>query len=341
MAGQRHTLIVPGSVLLALMTAPGVRAQAGPGSVPQDSAAVPPAGLDLYMPAPPGGNRPEVVALGRRLFFDARLSRDSSVTCSTCHRPDRAFADGMRVAVGVDGRTGRRNVPALLNRGWARSFFWDGRAPSLEALVVKPIRSPAEMDLGLDAAVRRVADDDAYDRAFRAAFGRGPSAEALARALAAYVRSIRAGDSPFDRFATGRADALSAVEREGLDLFRGRARCDRCHTGPLLSDEAFHNTGVAWRDGEPRDSGRAGVTRQPQDVGAFRTPTLREVARTAPYMHDGSLATLEDVVEFYDRGGHANPYLDPLIRPLDLTAAEKHALVAFLRALTGRIREGN
>jgi cytochrome c peroxidase len=157
----------------------------------------------------------------------------------------------------------------------------------------------------------------------------------MAKALATFVRSRLSGNSAFDRFLTGDASALGAEERRGLELFSGRARCARCHAGPLLSDESFHNTGVAWQDGRFLDPGRAAVTGRAGDRGAFKTPTLREIARTAPYMHDGSLARLTDVIEFYDHGGRPNPNLDPEIRPLRLTAGEKAALLAFLRSLGG------
>ena len=162
----------------------------------------------------------------------------------------------------------------------------------------------------------------------------------VSRALASYVRAIRSGDSRVDRFLAGRQDALSSAERAGRALFRGRANCVSCHVGPNFTDERFHHTGVASHDGRFTDEGRFAVTGKSEDRGAFKTPTLREVARTAPYMHDGSLATLEEVIDFYSNGGRANLNLDPEIRPLELSAKEKEALAAFLRALTGRIREG-
>ena len=162
----------------------------------------------------------------------------------------------------------------------------------------------------------------------------------MAQALASYIRSILSGNSPFDRFVNGDPTALSTEQRAGLQIFRGKGNCTACHIGPTLTDEQFHNTGVAWRDGAVLDEGRYGVTARPQDRGAFKTPTLREIVRTAPYMHDGSVAVLEDLVEYYDRGGNANPGLDREIRPLELSGVEKRALVAFLQALSGEIREG-
>jgi cytochrome c peroxidase len=271
-----------------------------------------PLGLDLYLPVPetnPLTN--EKIALGRRLFFDRRLSRDSSISCSSCHDPERAFSDGRVLATGVFGRKGRRNSPALINRGYGRLFFWDGRVASLEEQVLKPIEDPNEMDLTLEEASSRV----------------GLPIEKMSHALASFIRSILSGDSPFDRYINGDRGALTAEQQAGLQLFRGKANCIACHVGPNFTDERLHNTGVAWRDGRFTDDGAG--------QGAFKTPTLREIARTAPYMHDGSLPTLEEVIKYYDRGGNHNPKLDPEIRSLRLTTAEKLSLNAFLRGLNG------
>jgi cytochrome c peroxidase len=272
-----------------------------------------PLGLDLYMPVPEGNPlTAEKIELGRRLFFDRRLSRDETISCASCHDPERAFSDGRPLAVGVAGRIGKRNSPALINRGYGRAFFWDGRVTSLEDQVLKPIEDPNEMDLLLTVAATRT----------------GLTAETISDALASFVRSILSGNSPFDHFIDGNRAALSDEEQAGLQLFRGKANCVACHVGPNFSDEKLHNTGVAWRDGQFADVGAG--------TGNFKTPTLREIARTAPYMHDGSLGRLEDVVEYYDRGGNRNPSLDPEIRPLRLSAGEKRDLVLFLRALSSR-----
>ena len=281
-------------------------------------AVVIPLGLDLYMPVPEiNPLTDEKIALGRQLFFDPRLSRDQSISCSSCHRPDRAFSDGRAVAVGVLGRAGRRNAPALVNRGYGRLFFWDGRSSSLEEQVVKPISDPNEMDLPIEDAARRV----------------GLEAQDISRALASYVRSILSGNSAFDRFVNGDRGALSEEEQLGLRVFRGKGNCTACHVGPNFTDERTHNTGVAWKDGRLADEGAG--------HGAFKTPTLREVSHSAPYMHDGSLTTLEDVIDFYDHGGNANPYLDPEVRPARFTPEEKRALIAFLEALAGTLQEGS
>ena len=301
----------------------------------------PPLGLDAYMPIPSENPLTAAkVALGRELFFDTRLSKDNSISCATCHDPDLGFTDREPVAVGARGQKGTRRTPRLINRGYGQTFFWDGRAASLEEQVLKPIENPIEMDLDLAEAVSRVAADPEYATAFRASFQSAPTAEALSMALASYVRSIVSGDSPYDRYVAGDQDALTPAQKRGLELFRGKAACSVCHLGPNLTDEEFHNTGVGWKDGETGDLGRAEVTEHPEDRGAFKTPTLREVALAGPYMHDGSLATLEDVIEFYSDGGESNDYLDLDMQKLDLTDAEKADLVDFLQALNGEVREG-
>jgi cytochrome c peroxidase len=300
-----------------------------------------PAALDLYMPVPESNPlTPEKVALGRRLFHDPVLSRDFTMACATCHDSRRAFSDALPRAVGMAGQVLGRHAPALLNRGYGRAFFWDGRASSLEEQALQPIQNPSEFASTLDGAVARLAQHSEYPAQFQAAFGRQPNAEDLGRALASYVRTILAAESPADRFMAGDASALSPQARDGLLLFRGKANCSACHVSPLFTDEQFHNTGVAWRDAKFADFGRGATTGKKEDFGAFKTPTLREVARTAPYMHDGSFATLEEVIEFYDRGANPNPHLDAEIRPLKLSADEKQALLAFLRSLSGTVREG-
>jgi cytochrome c peroxidase len=273
--------------------------------------------LDLYLPVPESNPlTPAKIALGRRLFFDKRLSRDGTLACASCHNPKFAFSDGRKVARGINGAEGTRNAAAILNRGYGKIFFWDGRAKSLEQQAMEPILNPKELGMTEGEVERRI----------------GLKITDVTAAIASYVRTIRSGDSPFDRYAAGNLGALSDVEKAGLALFQGKARCHLCHAGPNFSDEGFHNTGIAWRDGKLVDQGAG--------EGKFKVPTLREVARTAPYMHDGSFATLEDVVDYYDHGGNPNPGLDLDVLPLNLSIREKRALVAFLNALSGRILEG-
>lgn len=300
-----------------------------------------PLGLDLYMPIPTDDPLTgQKISLGRRLFSDTILSQDRRLACITCHDPERAYSDGRKVAVGIFGRTGTRNVPTIINRAYGTKFFWDGRISSLETQVLQPIKDSKEMDLSLADAVDRLRRHPDYPMLFQATFDKEPTADDLGRALASYVRTILSGDSLFDRYINGEQDALSEQAREGLRIFREEGNCIACHVAPTFSDERLHNTGVAFQDGRWLDQGRYIVTGKEEDRGAFKTPTLREVALTAPYMHDGSLSTLEDVIAYYDRGGNQNPNLDRELRPLKLEEAEKQALITFLRSLSGRIQEG-
>ena len=318
-----------GFICVAWLAVTVVRLDAGPRR---------PLGLDLYRPTVDGNPlTPSAIELGRRLFHERRLSRDGSMACTSCHDPRRAFTNGAATASGVGGARGTRNVPTIVNRAWGRSFFWDGRAATLEAQVLQPILAPGELAMsvgGVVALARTPAYRDRFDTADDAT-----TLRQVAFALAAYVRTIQSGDSPYDRYLHGDHSALDASAVRGLSTFRGKGGCSGCHGGPLLSDEGFHNTGVAWQTGALTDEGRARVTGLAADRGAFKTPTLREVARTAPYMHDGSFATLEEVVEYYDKGGAQNPALDHRIRPLNLSAGEKRDLRTFLRSLNGRIRD--
>ena len=302
----------------------------------------------LYLSAMPLGINPglpepwdnhltaEKTDLGERLFFDTRLSRDGTVSCSTCHLPEKAFSDGQAIALGIDDRLGRRNAPTLLNRAYMRSQFWDGRAASLEEQALMPMINPSELDNTHEEIVRRLELDEEYGRLFEAAFGSEEIViEHVARAIASFERTLLSGNSAFDRYEIlGETRALSESARRGLELFRGQARCHLCHERSLFSDGLFHNTGVSW--GElPIDLGRYEVTEEKYDQAAFRTPSLRDVEHTAPYMHDGSIETLEDVLEFYSKGGNPNPYLDLAIKPLDLSDREMADLVEFLKSLSG------
>lgn len=320
----------------------GVALFIGCTAVPSRFDSTAPLGLDEFMAVPENNPlTPLKIALGERLFFDRALSRDRGIACASCHRPEHAFSDTSAVSGGVGARHGRRNSPTLLNRGYGRSLFWDGRVTALEEQVLHPIQDSLEMDLPLQELVSRLRADRFYRAEFRRVFQDGVTSGNVARALASYLRTLRSGGAPVDRYRHGDSTALSAAAQRGLTLFLGPANCAACHVGPNFTDEQFHNTGVAWRSGiSPTDSGRAAITRAARDVGAFKTPTLREAACTAPYMHDGSLRTLEDVIDFYDRGGHANPHLDEEIRPLRLDAEEKGSLLALLRALGGGCRPG-
>lgn len=292
----------------------------------------PPAGLPP-MP-PPRGYEPTAAmfALGEALFGDPILSQDRSVSCATCHPPANAFASPAARPTGVGGRLAARHAPALWNRGFGTAQRWDGGSPDLETFVLEPISHPDEMALPLGDALVRLAADARYRTGFEAAFGAPPDATSLQRALATFVRGIVRGDGPYDRFLAGQTDALTPEQRTGLWIFESKGRCWQCHTPPLFTDEAFHNTGVGLRNGVP-EAGRSAHTRAAADTGAWKTPTLRAARATAPYMHDGSLATLADVVDFYARGGNPNAHLDARMQSLDLTPADRRALVAFLASL--------
>jgi cytochrome c peroxidase len=293
-----------------------------------------PLGLERERTIPPDNPLTEAkVQLGRRLFFDPILSADGTVACASCHRPEHGFASPDPVPAGVRGKRGRRNAPSLLNRAYAKTLFWDGRETALEAQALKPIEDPHEMGARVADVVRRLQNHPDYPALFQAAFPDGVTADNLARAIASFERVLLTGNSKIDRFRAGEVSVLNEVERHGLWLFESRGQCWRCHSGRNFTDEQFHNTGVSWGR-EPLDLGRSEVTRRDEDRGRFKTPSLRGVALTPPYMHDGSLATLEEVVAFYNRGGGKNPHLDPAMAPLGLSKDEEASLVAFLKALS-------
>ncbi len=280
-----------------------------------------------------GTTEEALVALGRRLFFDPRLSADGTVSCASCHRPEHGFSDPRPVSIGAGGKPGRRNAPSVLNRDRPRRFFWDGRASSLEEQALGPLFSPVEMGNTPEMLLERLANLAEYRPLFEAAFGSPePAVERITRALAAYERSLARRDSPWDLWAAGDKGALGEQAERGRLLFFGKAHCHLCHSGPDFTNNDFVNVG-AGRAQLP-DPGRFELTHQPGDWKLFLTPSLREVARTAPYMHDGSLATLEEVIEFYNRGGGPSENKDYRIVPLHLTDQEKSDLLAFLRALS-------
>jgi cytochrome c peroxidase len=335
----------------------------------------PPLGLPVVPVPADNPVTPAKVELGRKLFFDRRLSHNGTMSCAMCHIPEQGFTNTeLARPVGAEGRSLRRNSPTLLNVAYATALFHDGRETTLETQVVGPLVERAEManpSIGHVLATIRSLPD--YEGLFERAFGSGPSVDRLGQALASYERTLLSGGSPFDRWRyAGESSALSAAAIQGFALFTGRAGCAACHSvgarHALFTDHAFHDTGIgsytatarasagapvrvelapgitvpvaralvdSVSEPEPVDLGRHEVTLAPADLWKFRTPTLRNVALTAPYMHDGSLRTLADVVRYYDRGGHRHPGIDPRIRPLGLSEEEVGALVAFLESLTG------
>jgi cytochrome c peroxidase len=330
------------------------------------------AGQDTIQPdrlgLPPVGQSPskQHLAVGKRLFFDMRLSGNGSVSCGTCHQPDKAFADGKPVAEGIKSQKGTRNTPSIINSAFLTSFFWDGRRTSLVDQAKDPFVNPVEHGLAShDELVQIVGQDPDYQKAFQTVSGKEhPIAlEQVAEAIAAYVGSLVSGNSAFDRYYYGRdRSALSSEARLGLELFRGKARCDTCHVigtdGAIFTDGQFHRLGIGSArieeklgqlttaaieqsqqgldhrilgDPDMAELGRFLVTHDPKDIGKFKTPSLRNVALTAPYMHDGSVPTLEAAVdrELYYRSFES-------ARPILLSPREKAALVEFLRALSSR-----
>jgi cytochrome c peroxidase len=278
---------------------------------------------------------PQKVLLGKQLFFDPRLSGDNSMSCATCHLPDKAFGDGLARAKGHGDKTLARNTQTLLNVGFYERYFWDGRARTLEEQALGPIQSPDEMNQDLSELEKELNGVPGYVEQFRKNFGTCVTRDGIAKSLAAFQRTLVTKPSPFDRYLAGDDSALSAEAKEGLELFEGSAGCVRCHQGPLLSDGKYYRLGVS-----SNDDGYGALTGKHEDKGKFRTPTLRNIAQTGPYMHDGSKKTLFDVVEFYYRGV---PPKSSDGQPTDVESlsgqsfSEIPALVAFLEALTGEL----
>lgn len=298
----------------------------------------------------PAGNpdTPAKVALGEKLFFDPRLSRSQQIACASCHEPDLAFADGRRVSFGHQRAAGKRNSPSAANAGLVQPLFWDGRAADLESQALMPVSDPLEMAFSSDELVVRLRNSPDYPTLFRKAFA-DPAplrAEQIAQALASYQRSLLPRNNRFDLFLQGRQQLLSDQQLHGLHLFRGKARCMNCHSGPALSDNRFHNLGLTYYGRRYEDLGRYLVSGRAEDVGAFRTPSLRQVSRTGPWMHNGLFRQLEGILNLYNAGmprpQPANaqqredplfPKTSPLLQPLQLQRAELQALRAFLDTL--------
>lgn len=276
------------------------------------------------------------VELGRLLFFDKRLSKNDTIACASCHLPDKGFADGKPVSTGINNLKGGRSAPASINRVYSKAQFWDGRAETLEDQSIGPFVSPVEHGfINHDEMVAKMKKIPGYRKLFQEVFGREIVIEDVGKAIASFQRTVLSGNSSVDKFDLGGDEkALSESAQRGLELFRGKARCTRCHSGFSFSDEKFHNLGIGW-DTNTVDLGRYMVTKNAEDIGAFKTPTLREIARTAPYMHDGRFKTLEEVVNFYNQGGIKNPHQDNTIIPLELTEQEKQDVVALLKSLNG------
>ncbi|MBM4132699.1 MAG: c-type cytochrome [Nitrospira sp.] len=317
-------------------TAEGTAASGKQGSAPYTLTI--PFGLDAAAGYIPADNplTQDKVELGKLLFFDTRLSQNNTVACASCHIPQLAWTDGQQVGIGIHRQPATRNTQTIVNRLYSQAQLWHGKSSSLEAQAINPIHKPVRMGMpSYEAEVAKLNEIAGYRARFRKVFGTDVTLDGLAKAIAAFERTILSGNSPADRFdMAGEEHAFSESAQRGLALFQGKARCTRCHSGFNFTDEKFHNLGIDW-DGDQIDVGRYKVSQDPDDIGAFKTPTLREISLTAPYMHDGRFATLEEVVEFYDKGGIQNPHLSNLMVPLSLTGQEKADLVEYMRALNG------
>jgi cytochrome c peroxidase len=277
------------------------------------------------------------INLGKQLYFDTRLSADNTISCATCHAPATGWANHNPTDTGIKGQVGGRNSGTIIDAAYMRVQFWDGRAASLEEQALGPIHNPIEMGETLENVVRKLNAISGYKAQFQQVFGTEATTEGIAKAIAAFERTIISGPAPFDHYLAGEEDAMSEAAKRGMELFNGKAHCSPCHSGPAFSDQGYHNLGLGYAEGKFKDVGRYSQTQKAGDMGRFKTPGLRNVAQTWPYLHDGSEMTLKDVIEFYDRGGVANPNLDPMMLPLHLTRSEKADLEAFLNALTGPV----
>ncbi|MBY6346776.1 cytochrome-c peroxidase [Providencia rettgeri] len=316
-----------------------------PGQAWQEWGPVPGPGSSTQPEAAKDAKNKQIVSLGSRLFFDKQLSRKKQISCASCHQPDKSFTDGKASAVGEDGLMGKRRTPPLFAAPFAKDLFWDGRAQTLQEQVVGPIENPVEMNHALSDLIQRLQDSEDYRHAFQQAFGGSSSnpvdAERLARALAAYVVTIRPATTRFDDFLAGGTAALSDQELIGLHLFRTKARCMNCHNGPMLTDNDFHNIGLSFYGRRLQDLGRFEWTRNPSDLGLFRTPSLRNVSKAGPWMHNGLFPSLDGLLRMYDvamgpdpkETGPLVPRKSERIRELNLSDEEIQALLAFLQAL--------
>ena len=329
-------VFVAGGVLAALVAVLGQGWAGGNAAPPK-----PPLGLPPVIWPEDNPYTPEKAELGRLLYFDKRLSSDGTISCASCHAPEHAFTDAAPVSTGISGQKGGRSAPTVINRAYSTAQFWDGRAASLEEQAKGPIANPLEMtaqkkaDEAHEACVQCLRAIPGYVRRFEKVFGTNAlTIDHVAQAIATFERTIYSGNSPYDRYLKGDEKAMTDAQVRGMGVFFDRAQCDRCHIGFNFTDGSYENIGIGMDRPMP-DLGRYNVTRREEDKGAFKTPTLREVEHTAPYMHDGSLKTLEEVVEHYDKGGIKNPWLNKRMAPLKLTPQEKADLVAFLKALSG------
>lgn len=373
--GPKETGPAPDQKLDPKKLAEAVKTEAAPSETPQNILWLPPdpkliqdepytaevpAGLPPLQASVPAANplTKGKVELGKQLYFDPRVSLNGTVSCATCHNPARGWTDNLKTSVGIDGQVGGRSAPTVLNTVYGKTMFWDGRAPSLEGQAQGPPQNPIEMGKQTyQEIIERLRKVPGYTEQFKKVFGTDVTLDGFAKAIASFERvTALTGNSPYDKYQAGDNKALDDSQKRGMVLFGLRlspdddfktdvvlkkADCTSCHVGANFTDEQFHNLGIGWdpAKGEFADLGRFAAeavgAKDPASYGAFKTPTCRDIEKTAPYMHDGSLKTLEEVVEHYDKGGHPNPALDKDIKKLGLTAQEKADVVAFMKALTG------
>lgn len=272
------------------------------------------------------------VNLGKVLFFDTRLSKHNNQSCASCHNPELGLSDGLANGFGSDGTQLDRNAPHLFNLAWGVSFFWDGRSSTLEDQALGPIQSSVEMQMSAEGVIERLAKIPFYKTTFTEVYDDGLTFDNVGKAIAAYERTLISDNSAFDQYLAGNKTAMSPAAIRGLKLFVGKANCVDCHDGPNFTDESFHNIGV-----DSSDPGRFAVTDDPTQKGAFKTPGLRNILFSAPYMHNGSIGTLEEVVEHYNKGAPDKKNVSKLIKPLNLNKQEKAELLAFMAALSDPI----
>lgn len=286
-----------------------------------------PAGLPKVSVPEANPMTPAKVALGKQLYFDPRLSVDNTVSCASCHDPAKGWSNGEANAAGVRGQRGDRSSPTVLNTAYQVFQFWDGRSGSLEDQAKGPIMNPIEMAMpSVEEVERKINAIPGYRKQFQEVFGTDVTFDNIANAIASFERTVLSGNAPYDAYMAGDKSALSESAERGLKLYTGKAHCSACHTGPSFTDNGFHNLGVNFK----ADPGREKISGMEGDRGSFKTPGLRDIHRSAPYMHDGSLATLEEVIDYYNKGGTPNPQLDEEIFELDLTEQEKKDLLTFL-----------
>lgn len=323
-------------LLLGLVSVFGCKSDTGPIEPVRQESFLPP--KDFPSMDFPNDNpfTSEKAELGRYLFYDKRFSRDSSVSCGTCHKAEFAFSDSGNVfSKGFHGLLGSRNTPSLTNTGYNTSYFWDGTVFTLEKQAIAPIINPVEMNMDTDTLLIRLSSEPLYKPLFTRAWGSSEiTLERVTKSLATFQRTLVSGTSPFDAWNRGNVDAISPAAQRGYDLFFGeKGDCFHCHTGYNFTDNMFHNNATELF---PADEGRYRLTSNPEDKGKFRTPTLRNIALTPPYMHDGKFQTLEQVLIHYNSGGKSTENKDILMRPLGLTDQDRSDIIEFLRSLTDR-----